>query len=165
MKQSYRVSAISAILLLAVMAVVAIYSAWPRFFPEVAVRAALNAKCDLRTGPCSVTFPDGARVTFSINPNSIPVMVPLNYEVVVQEMQADTVMVDFVGVDMNMGFNRAHLSKTAAGRFSGEGMLPVCVRDAMEWEAKVLLGTDAGLMEAPFRFVTYKPGISLPEEE
>jgi hypothetical protein len=159
---SHRVLAILATLFLAVVAIVAIYSAWPLFFPEIAVRAPLNSSCDLRTTPCSVIFPDGARVTFSIEPASIPVMVPLRYKVVVQGMQAKDITVDFVGVDMNMGFNRAQLSREAVGRFSGDGMLPVCVRDVMEWEAKVQLNTDAGLMEAPFRFVTYKPGISPP---
>jgi hypothetical protein len=159
-----RVLAILATLLLAVVAVVAIYTAWPLLFPEVAQRAPLNPNCNLRAAPCSVVFPDGAEVTFSIQPDSIPVVAPLKYEVLVQGMEADGVIVDFVGVDMNMGFNRAQLNRTEAGRFVGDGMLPVCVRDVMEWEARVLIDTVDGLMEAPFRFVTTKPEISLPAD-
>jgi hypothetical protein len=33
-------------------------------------------------------------------------------------------------------------------------MLPVCVRDRMTWEARVLLTTPRGLIDAPFRFTT-----------
>ncbi len=162
MEKMQRVLAILVALLLASVAAVAIYTAWPLLFPTVAVRAPLDLKCDLRDAPCSVVFPDGARVTFSIKPETIPVVAPLRFEVVVQGMEADGVVVDFVGVDMNMGFNRAHLNKGETGRFAGDGMLPVCVRDVMEWEARVLIATADGLMEAPFRFVTTKPGISLP---
>jgi hypothetical protein len=42
------------------------------------------------------------------------------------------------GVDMNMGFNGFKLSCAGDGVFTGEGILPVCLRDAMEWETKVL---------------------------
>jgi hypothetical protein len=34
-------------------------------------------------------------------------------------------------------------------------MLPICVRDVMNWEAKVLLDTAEGRMAAPFRFDAY----------
>ncbi len=164
MKKVYRSLAILAALLLAMVAAVAIYTAWPLLFPEIAARAPLASECDLRAGSCSVVFPDGARVTFAIQPKSIPVVAPLEFEVVVQGMQADGVEIDFIGVDMNMGFNRAKLSRLEGGRFSGDGMLPVCVRDVMEWEARVLVATSSGLMEAPFRFITVKPGMSLPGE-
>jgi hypothetical protein len=70
----------------------------------------------------------------------------------------DRVEVDFAGVDMNMGFNRVALKPVGQGTFAGTGMLPVCVRARMTWEARVLLHTDAGLLAASFRFDTYLPG-------
>jgi len=39
--------------------------------------------------------------------------------------------------------------------FAGTGMLPVCVRARMTWEARVLLHTERGLLAAPFRFDTF----------
>jgi hypothetical protein len=60
---------------------------------------------------------------------------------------------------MNMGFNRPTLQEQTPGHYSGEGRLPVCVRDAMEWEARVLIETDDGLVSAPYRFITVKPGM------
>jgi hypothetical protein len=64
------------------------------------------------------------------------------------------VQVDFVGVDMDMGYNRPSLTEAGPGIYRGEGMLPICVRDRMAWEARLLIGTPAGLLAAPFRFET-----------
>jgi hypothetical protein len=149
-------------LLFAALAGVALYKAYPLLNPTVAVRAPLNPQCDLRAGPCQVVFPDGARVKFGIEPRAIPVVKALRFEVDMQGIKASAVEIDFQGTDMNMGFNRAKLAAAGEGKFAGDGMLPVCVREAMEWEAKVLIHTDAGLMEAPFRFITVQPGMSPP---
>jgi hypothetical protein len=151
-------------LLFAALAGVALYKAYPLLNPTVAVRAPLNPQCSLRAGPCEVVFPDGARVKFSIEPRAIPVVKPLRFEVETQGMEGTAVEIDFQGTDMNMGFNRAKLSAAGEGRFAGDGMLPVCVREAMEWEARVLIDTNAGLMEAPFRFITVQPGMPPPDE-
>ena len=124
--------------------------------------APLDSSCDLRAGPCTSPLPGGGSITFSLSPRSIPVMQPLLLEVVVDGIEANGAEVDFQGVDMNMGFNRPRLSAAGGGRFSGQGLLPVCVRDAMEWEARVLIESELGLLAAPFRFVTVKPGTALP---
>ncbi len=84
---------------------------------------------------------------------------PLQLAVRLQDIQANRVEVDFSGVEMNMGFNRVELNRDADG-FSGKAMLPVCVWDAMEWEAQVLIHTRDGLVSVPFRFVTVRPGLN-----
>jgi hypothetical protein len=142
------------------LAGVAIYRVLPLLNPEVSMLAPLDPDCDLRAGPCRGDFPDGGRVVFGIQPDSIPLLEPLQFEVRVVGLEAEGVEVDLQGLSMNMGFNRPKLSPLGQGRFSGEGMLPVCVRDAMEWEAKVLIHTDDGLRAAPFRFITVKDGAS-----
>jgi hypothetical protein len=124
--------------------------------------AVVDPSCDLRAGPCTSTLPGGASVTFSIEPRSIPVVRPLQFEVDLQGLEAKGVQIDFSGVDMNMGFNRPTLQEQAPGHYTGEGRLPVCVRDAMEWEARVLIETDDGLVSAPYRFITVKPGMQPP---
>jgi len=154
--------AVAGLLLLAVSAV-AVYKAWPLLFPKVHTAAALDPGCDLRAGPCTSPLPGGASVTFSIEPRAIPVMQPLRLEVDLVGLDAERVQIDFSGVDMNMGFNRPTLQQDRrAGHYSGEGRLPVCVRDAMEWEARVLIQTDEGLVSAPYRFITVKPGMEPP---
>ncbi|MEJ2692266.1 MAG: hypothetical protein P8166_04200 [Candidatus Thiodiazotropha sp.] len=149
-------------LLLAAVCVVALYRAWPLLFPEVATLIPADPACDLRAGPCTSTLDSDSRVSFAIEPREIPLVKPLQLRVELQGLEARQVEVDFSGVDMNMGFNRFKLSATGAGGFTGEGMLPVCVRDAMEWEARVLISTPSGLKAVAYRFVTVRSGMPLP---
>jgi hypothetical protein len=142
----------------------AVYRAWPVLFPEIHMVAPLDPDCDLRAGPCTTALPGGqGTVTLSIKPRSIPVVQPLQLQVDLVGLDAKQVQIDFSGVDMNMGFNRPSLENQGDGHFHGHARLPVCVRDAMEWEARVLIQTDAGLVSAPYRFITVKPGRALPE--
>jgi hypothetical protein len=122
--------------------------------PEVAARAPLVNQCDLHRTACSSQLPDGGTVTLSILPHPIPVMQPLTLTVGVDGVGADRVTVDFVGVNMDMGLNRVPLTAEGKGRYTGTGILPVCVRDLMVWDARVLVALDDGLMEVPFRFET-----------
>lgn len=145
-----------------VVASVAAYKIWPMLNPEIAETAILDPECDLRAGPCTVEFNDGRSVRFAIAPDDIPVVQPLEFDVLTSGIDASSVEVDFQGVDMNMGYNRSQLKSEGEGRFSGTGMLPVCVRYAMEWEAKVLLHTNGGILAAPFRFITVTPGMEPP---
>jgi hypothetical protein len=133
---------------------VAVYKAQPLLNPKPVLAAPLDPDCDLRSGPCRARFPGGGALIFEILPRAIPVLAPLRLRVEAEGLEARAVEVDFAGVDMNMGFNRVHLAPLGDGRYEGEGMLPTCVRDRMDWEAKVLLQTPAGLLAAPFRFAT-----------
>ncbi|MCG8429012.1 MAG: hypothetical protein MI754_16775 [Chromatiales bacterium] len=152
-----------ALVLFVAVAGVAAYKVWPLLNPELEYIAALDDDCDLRGGPCQSVLPDNALVSFAIEPREIPLVQPLKLTVDVTGVEVDSVEIDFAGVDMNMGYNRPKLEKTGDGQFAGEGILPVCVRDAMEWEARVLLKTDDGLVAAPYRFITVKPGMALPQ--
>ncbi|MCG8488255.1 MAG: hypothetical protein MI756_12365 [Chromatiales bacterium] len=152
-------------LLMVAVSAVALYKAQPILFPEVTRTGELDPDCDLRAGPCVSQLNDAVRVSFAIEPREIPLVKPLQLRVSVEGMQADQVQVDFAGVDMNMGFNRVSLKAGEAGEFKGDGMLPVCVWDAMEWEAKVLISTEQGLISMPYRFITVRPGVPLPGSE
>ncbi|MEJ2405420.1 MAG: hypothetical protein P8171_14185 [Candidatus Thiodiazotropha sp.] len=152
------------VLVLAIFAVT-LFKAWPILFPDVAVSAQVDPQCDLRSAPCTSQLPDGSRVTFSIQPRTIPVLKPLQFEVRIEGLDADRVEVDFAGTDMNMGFNRVTLDPAAQpGTYTHGGMLPVCVRDVMEWEARVLISTQQGMISVPYRFVTVRPGIPVPTQ-
>ncbi len=141
-------------LLLAGLVVVAVYKAWPILHPPLSRLAEPALGCDLRAGPCQTRFPDGRVVSFGIEPRAIPIVAPLRLDVEVDGFDPTAVEVDFVAVDMNMGFNRVLLQETRAGRYEGQGMLPVCVRTRMSWEARVLIHTAEGILAAPFRFET-----------
>lgn len=149
-------------LLFIALAGVAAYKVLPILNPEVGGMAALDSDCDLRAGPCRSDLPGGGSVSFAIKTPGIPLVKPLDLEVRLAGIEASKVEVDFIGIGMNMGFNRPRLDDQGDGVFTGSGMLPVCVRVAMEWEARVLLTTPRGLLAAPFRFITVKDGVALP---
>lgn len=136
----------------------ALFQAWPLLHPQVVARAPLDPDCDLRAGPCQVAFAEGGEVGLAIEPRAIPVMRPLRLTVDLSGLDPLWVEVDFAGTDMNMGYNRVKLLPAGSGRFEGEAMLPVCVRERMTWEAQVLLQTPRGLLSAPFRFDTWRSG-------
>ncbi len=126
------------------------------FKPKAAQTLDWDSECDLRSGSCELQLPGGGSVQFEITPKNIPLLKPMALDVTVTGEAVDSVEVDFAGVSMNMGFNRTRLKAADAGKFSGNITLPVCVRNSMEWEADVMLKTDAGIIVAPFRFETIK---------
>lgn len=139
---------------------VAAYKAWPLLHPEVVAEAPLDFTCDLHKGPCDAHLPGGGEVRLDITPRPLRTMVPLTVAVQLRDLTASAVELDLQGVDMNMGYNRPALAPQGDGRdgrFVGSAMVPVCVRDIMEWQARVLIHSDRGLLAAPFRFSTAKP--------
>jgi len=124
--------------------------------PTTAAMAALDTQCDLHRSSCSSELPTGGRVSLSILPHPIPAMQPLELEVRVEGASPSDVTVDFAGVNMDMGLNRADLQPSTDGYYTGKAILPVCVRNVMVWEARVLMELDGTPIEAPFRFETQR---------
>jgi hypothetical protein len=147
-------------LFLALIAV-AIYKFQPLLNPDLAAVAPVDPECDLRAGPCVGRFPDGTEISFGIEPRSIPLVKPLRLRATVKGVSAHGAEVDFIGLNMEMGFNRSKLKAEGDGKFSGSGVLPVCIMTVMEWEARVLVRTNQGLIAAPFRFKTTRNGYPL----
>lgn len=146
------IAAITALVLAIVTAV--FVKLWPGFVPPVTVTAPLDAACDLQTGPCDSSIPGGGRVRLSIAPHPIPLLRPMKLTVSVEDMDARKVELDFVGVDMNMGYNRYTLNAQDNGRYSGEVTLPVCITGSMSWQVSVIVTTNKIKAVAPFRFIT-----------
>jgi len=124
--------------------------------PSIVATAPLDTSCDLRKGKCTTVFPTGEKISLSMTPNSIPVLRPLVLNVTIEGIDASNIEVDFIGIDMDMGYNRSKLNKINAGNFKGKVVIPACSHSRMEWEAQVLLHTSSGLIMAPFRFYTLK---------
>lgn len=123
---------------------------------NVALLAASDPDCELRNGPCHAELPSGGSIEFEIEPRSIPLMKPLSLKVSVRDIEVTATEIDFVGIGMNMGFNRPQLKQVSNNRFEGSTTLPICILQRMEWEARLLLETDKGTVMAPFRFYTDK---------
>lgn len=117
------------------------------------VSAALPS-CDVQQGACTAVIDNVGTITLLIAPRPIPLVEPLNFQVTADIPGVRQAEIDFSGVDMNMGYNRYRLNAVGQGRYEGEGMLPVCVRNRMTWEAKIMLSTGNITYVAPFRFDT-----------
>ena len=145
-------------LLVVVLALVAGVGYW-QFRDYFAPPEAVTLKpddCDLQRQACSRKLPGGGEVTFEILPRPIPLVSPLRLKVQVTGREVRKVEVDFSGVSMNMGYNRPRLQEVGKGVFEGEGFLPVCIRQRMDWEAKVLLYLPGEVIAVPWRFDTVK---------
>ena len=154
-KQSEHLWTIIAVLSFIILLVVG-YKIKDSLSPAITATATLDKSCDLRQGECLSKLPNGGHVSLSITPNHIPILHPLELKVTIDGVKVSAIEVDFVGIDMDMGYNRSKLNKIDEQHFKGKAVIPVCVRSKMEWEARVLLQTAKGLTMAPFRFYTIK---------
>ena len=145
----------AAILLgLAMLGVVG-YKLAPSLDPQTDVALPLSS-CDLARQPCVATLPDGGELEFSIQPQPIPVLKPLQLQALLRGTAVRQVEVDLAGIAMNMGYNRPRLERQGGSndRFTGQASLPVCITGPMEWQATVLIDTGKAVVAVPFRFVT-----------
>lgn len=140
--------------------VVMIFAAWYKTElakkNNVISRIAADKSCDLQITACSLNVPDVGSVTLSIEPRPIPLVQNITIKVSTDAKDIETVAVDFKGTTMNMGPNNVTLKVQQPGIYAGQGMLPVCIRNSMEWQADVYLQTSSGVVVAPFLFVTRK---------
>jgi len=155
-KKTLFMLAISGLLIL-ILSATAYYKSELAKQENIIARGTPNKTCDLHKSDCHLELPGGGKVTLAINPRPIPLVSKLDIQVKVEgKQEVNSVLVDFQGTSMNMGPNTVMMKKLAEGQFSGNGMLPVCIRNSMEWQADVLIRTDAGTLSAPFIFITNK---------
>lgn len=117
----------------------------------------INTACDLRQQACQADFDDETSVQFSLSPSDIPLLTPLQATVMLKGIQAEKVMIDVIGLNMDMGYNRPQLINDDEQTYIGSLILPVCTLERMEWEARIIVYTsDDEVLMAPFRFYTFR---------
>jgi len=139
-------------LLLIALIVLVGYKLSPLLLPKADLTVEPDPACNVQEEPCSVNLPNGGTLRFSVGTRPIPLVKP--FELRVEVADARSVLVDFAGVDMDMGFNRPALTARSPGVFTAEATLPVCVTGRMTWQATILLDTPDTRIAIPFRFVT-----------
>jgi hypothetical protein len=118
-----------------------------RWYPPVA------GDCDLHAAPCTARLGEGGELSLSVASNgAIRPLEPLQLEVRVTGVPADSVRVDFVGRDMDMGLHRFPLEAKGEGIFRGVGQLSICTETIMPWRAKVVVDTPSGRLGSWFDF-------------
>lgn len=130
------------------------YKLSPMLLPKADVTVFPDPGCNLQVQNCTVSLPSGGTVELSLGARAVPLVKPFAIEVATQGLVAERVEVDFVGIDMNMGYNRPELLKRADGRFVGEATLPVCISGHMDWQATLLIESGNQRIAVPYRFST-----------
>lgn len=110
-----------------------------------------STPCDLTQSACHADLGMRAELWLTLGEEPVP-LDPLDIDVRVQGIEAERVVVDFIGRNMNMGINRFVLSDQGNGHFKGQGQLGVCSVDEMPWRAQVLIETADGRRGSWFDF-------------
>ncbi|MHB0774751.1 hypothetical protein [Halomonas sp. WWR20] len=110
-----------------------------------------NASCQLGKQACTTDLGLHARLTFAID-SELQLMQPLMLDVRLEGIEAQTVAVEFIGRNMNMGLNRFHLEPQGNGVFRGIGQLGMCSEYVMPWRAQVIIETPEGRKGSWFDF-------------
>ncbi len=110
---------------------------WTQYSTKPVLNAEQSADCDLHQGACTATFDDGRTVQLEFEPKTILPAEPVRLFVETTGFAADAVTIEFTGVDMNMGRIETELLDTGESSFTGDSILPVCIRRSMTWQAKV----------------------------
>ncbi len=153
--KSSNIWTVISILVLAILLVLS-YKFIYQYDSGVAATVDIDTSCDLRKGSCISELPDGGKVSFSISPKDIPIMRPLKLDVLTAGVDVSNVNIELHSIGMNMGNKGSKLKATATNQYEGEATIPLCIRSKMDWEARVYLQTDCGLIMVPYRFYTTK---------
>lgn len=109
--------------------------------------------CELRAGPCMAELGNERRLALDLGVRGeIRALQRMPLEVTLEGVDAERVVVDFVGRDMDMGLHRYPLSADDDGRYRGEGQIPICTEAIMPWRARVIIETADGRLGSGFDF-------------
>jgi hypothetical protein len=156
MDRSFISLLVASIILLLSLGFIAYYKSESVTELEISAQAEVDKSCNLNKQACTLTIAKIGEVTFSILPQPIPLVSELTLSVKTDIKEIEQVLVDFSGLDMQMGPNKVLLKKINTHEYTGKGMLPVCIRYSMNWQAAIYIETSNGLYMAPFQFETHK---------
>lgn len=142
-------------LLLIALVVVVGYKLSPLLLPPADRTVMPDAACNLQRQPlCAAVLPEGGRVELSMGTQPVPMITPFMVKLRVTGFVPDRVIVDFSGVDMNMGLNRREMVRRADASYEAEMSLPVCVTGQMDWQVTLLLERGKERLAIPYRLIT-----------
>ena len=99
--------------------------------------------CDLREGPCRTDIGLKGTLRFGMQ-GEFESYEPLRIDVRTSGLDVQSVVVEFIGRDMNMGLTRVEMKPIGEGLFQGVGELRPWAETVMPWRAQVILETPDG---------------------
>jgi len=109
--------------------------------------------CLLQAETCHATL-DDKTLSLSVEPKKIATLVPLTFNVKINNISASKVVLDLNGKEMFMGINRTILHQVSDSNWEGITELAVCTTGEMIWEASVKIynQSDSTPLTATFEF-------------
>jgi hypothetical protein len=109
--------------------------------------------CSLNNGEC-VAKQDQQEIALEIKSETIRSATPMLFEVTLNNIKANQVMLDLKGKEMFMGLNQVMLEPVSGdpNRWQGEVTLAVCTTGEMVWVSSVVLEKDGKKTQADFEF-------------
>lgn len=109
--------------------------------------------CSLNHGQCVAKHSD-QEITLEIKSETIRSATPMLFEVSLNNIKANQVMLDLKGKEMFMGLNQVMLKPVAGdpNRWQGEVTLAVCSTGDMVWISSVVLERNGIKTQADFEF-------------
>ncbi len=147
-----------AIILVLVLIAIVGYKYSPLLLPKADLTVTPAAGCNLNLRTCRADLPGGGGIELTLTPHPIPVVHPFQVEARLSGLSAERIEIDFVGINMDMGYNRQPLSETSDKLFTGQASLPVCVTGRMDWQATLLVESDHRRIAVPFYFAAPADG-------
>ncbi len=107
--------------------------------------------CDFQHEPCKATR-GNQQVIFAIDAETVASFIPLDFRVQLVGLEADSITINFEGVDMFMGINTLELIRHPDGSYTGTRTLPGHIDQSMVWRAKVFIRRGETVIAAWFDF-------------
>lgn len=109
--------------------------------------------CNLQNDECELNVADLGKVNFKITPTPILMNEQISLIVTPEFGGLTEVWVDFLGLEMEMGYNRTKL-KRIGDRYIAKGFLPTCTEKQMTWKATLLIKIKTDTYGYEFKFKT-----------
>ncbi|PID34386.1 MAG: hypothetical protein CR976_00530 [Thiotrichales bacterium] len=119
--------------------------------------------CDLSSSSCLAGDRLGHEVSVSLSPRPVPLLEDVAINVTVKGMDSLRVaQMSITGLNMYMGMQIIPLTLNDVGNASEQKLtgilqLPVCTSRKMEWEATLVMQTEADMYRAVYSFTTVTP--------
>ncbi|WP_415900743.1 hypothetical protein [Neptuniibacter sp. QD48_11] len=110
-------------------------------------------ECNLHQGKC-LAADNNQQVGLSIVAEEISSSKPLLFDVTIENIAAEQVLVDLQGKSMYMGVNQTLLTKIPGtdNRWQGSITLPICTTGKMTWVSSIKIEEQGQITQANFEF-------------
>lgn len=130
------------------------YQVWHRYYQQKK-QLTQQEKCDLHSGACQVNLPNGQRVSFSIEPKTIPHNKPADFAIRLKKIQPKKVLLSIIPLDHNaVPAQHLELKSNKNNHYRANTTLNNTDADNQHWLAIVLIETPDENFAIPYKFST-----------